>query len=172
MHTQFSRLITPATVLLLVAVVLPYQAQAQEQEYPIAEAQAAHLQLDANILELSARAWNAWGLAGGECPKEVTCHEWVFRLRAGAELLRALADFNEPTEGNTAQDEVRTWRDTANQNEERATQAQDQADKARQNTGEAYQRAAEAFERVVEAYEEQAEAAYALADLWDKRAGN
>ena len=67
MHTQFSRGAVIGTVLFLIAVAVPCkaQAQAQAQSYPIAEARAAYWEVSANAQELSARAWNAWALAGG-----------------------------------------------------------------------------------------------------------
>ena len=78
--------------------------------------------------------------------------------------------FNEPTPGNTAQDEARSWREIADEAEGNAARNWDSADQARRNAElgrnvRTWTRAAEAKERVAEAYEEQAEAAYALADL-------
>ena len=94
------------------------------------------------------------------------------------EVLRAnLSFFNEPLEGRTAQDEARVWREIADEAEGNAALNWDQADQARQlaelgQNVRTWTRAAELKERAAEAYEEKAEAAYALADLWNKRAGN
>ena len=93
MYTQFSRGAVIGTVLLLVAVVLPYQAQAQAetQSYPIAEAKAAYWEVAANAEELIARAWDAWAQAGGECGEEggtETCREWAAENRQNAEEYR------------------------------------------------------------------------------------
>ena len=184
MRTQFPRCTVTASVLLLVAVVLPRQAQAQE--YPIAEARAAYWEAAANAYELSARAWNAWALAGGKCAGETeTCREWASKSREDAEEDRELAKYirenpslyNEPREGKTAQDEARIWRDIADEAEGGAALFWDQADQARQlvelgQNVRTWTRAAELKERVAEAYEEMAEAAYVVADAWDKRAGN
>ena len=186
MRTLFSRRTVTAIVLLLVAVVLPHQAQAQS--YPIAEAKAAYWEISANAEELSARANDAWALAGGTCGQDYdteACIERAAENRKYAEICRAtvrgirahLSLFNEPTEGRTAQDEARIWRDIADEAEGGAAQLWDQADQARQlaelgRNVRTWTRAAEAKERVAEAYEEKAEAAYVLADAWDKRAGN
>ena len=184
MYTQFPRGAVTATVLLLVAVGLPYQTQAQS--YPIAEAQAAYYEAWANAQELNARASSAWAQAGGECGEDTeTCEERAAESREFAEKSRELVKYirkdlswyNEPTEGSTAQDEARVWRALADEAEGGAAQAWDFADQARRNTElgrnvRTWTRAAEAAERVAEAYEEMPEMAYALADLWDKRAGN
>ena len=184
MHTQFSRRTIIATVLLLVAVGLPYQTQAQS--YPIAEAQAAYWEIAANTQELSARANSAWAQAGGDCEGETeTCSEWADRDRETAETYREHAKrirenpslLNEPAPGKTAQDEARVWRDIADEAEGNTALHRDSADKARRNAElgrnvRTWTRAAEAREQLAEAFEEQAEAAYALADLWDKRADN
>ena len=184
MYTQFSRGTIFGTVLLLVAVVLPYQAQAQS--YPIAEAMAAYYEASANADELSERADDAWALAGGECGEDTeTCREWAAKNREDAERRRAIAKrirenlsrYNEPTEGSTAQDEARIWRGIADEAEGNVALNWDQADQARRNTElgrnvRTWTRAAEAEERAAEAYEEMAEAAYVVADAWDKRAGN
>ena len=187
MRTLFSRRTVTATVLLLVAVGLPHQAQAQS--YPIAEAMATYSEASANTQELSARAWKAWAAAGGTCGQDnetETCIERAAEYRETAERHRELAKdirenpslVNEPLEeGNTAQDEARRWRDIADEAEGGTAQLWDRADQARQlvelgRNVRTWTRAAEMAERVAEAYEEEAEAAYVLADLWDKRAGN
>ena len=186
MRTLFSRRTVTATVLLLVAVGLPHQAQAQS--YPIAEAMATYFEASANAEELSARANDAWALAGGTCGQDYDteiCIERAAEDRETAEEYRELAKdirenpslVNEPLEGNTAQDEARRWRDIADEAEGGVAQLWDRADQARQLTElgrnvRTWTRAAEAYERVAEAYEEQAEAAYVVADAWDKRAGN
>ena len=186
MRTLFSRRTVTAIVLLLVAVVLPHQAQAQS--YPIAEAMATYFEASANAEELSARANDAWALAGGTCGQDYDteiCIERAAEDRETAEEYRELAKdirenpslVNEPLEGNTAQDEARRWRDIADEAEGGVAQLWDRADQARQlaelgRNVRTWTRAAEAYERVAEAYEEQAEAAYVVADAWDKRAGN
>ena len=188
MYTQFSRGAVIGTVLCLIAVVLPYKAQAQSetQSYPIAEAKAAYYEAWANAQELNARASSAWAQAGGECGEDTeTCEERAAKSREFAEKSRELVKYiredlswsNEPTEGSTAQDEARVWRALADESEGGAAHAWDSADQAHRNAElglnvRTWTRAAEAAERVAEAYEEQAEMAYALADLWDKRAGN
>ncbi len=182
MHTQFSRRTVVATVLLLVAVGLPHQTQAQ------AEAEAAFWEASANAEELSARANDAWALAGGTCGQDnetETCREWATESREDAERHRGHVKniranpsiYNEPASGKTAQDEARLWRDIADEAEGNAALNWDYADQAHQNAElgqnvRTWIRAAEAKERVAEAKERVAEAAYALADLWDKRAGN
>ena len=186
MRTLFSRRTVTATVLLLVAVGLPHQAQAQS--YPIAEAMATYFEASANAEELSARAWNAWAAAGGTCGQDnetETCIERAAEYRETAERHRELAKdirenpslVNEPLEGNTAQDEARRWRDIADEAEGGTAQLWDRADQARQLTElgrnvRTWTRAAEAYERAAEAYEEQAEAAYVVADLWDNWTDN
>ena len=186
MRTLFSRRTVTATVLLLVAEGLPHQAQAQE--YPIAEAYVAFIEVAANAQELNARANDAWAMAGGECGENTeTCSERAAQNRKYAEIYRELvkhitnlslsSSFNEPDEGNTTQDEVRKWRDMADEAEGNVAHLWDSADQARKNAElgqrvRTWTRAAEAKERAAEAYEEQAEAAYVMADLWDKRAGN
>ena len=191
MHTQVSRRTVTAIVLLLVTVVLPYQAQAQEQEYPIAEADAedaAYLEASANALELDARAYDAWALAGGKCGQDnetETCREWADESREEAEEFRAIAkrirenpsSFNEPTPGKTAQEKAREWREIADEAEGNAAQAWDSADQARRNAElgrnvHTWTRAAELKERAAEAFEEVAEVAYLAVYAWDKRAGN
>ena len=184
MRTQFSRGAVIGTVLLLVAVVLPYKAQAQS--YPIAEAEPAYWEASANADELIARANDAWALAGGKCAGETeTCREWASKSREDAERDRENAKdiranpsiYNEPAPGKTAQDEARLWRDIADEAEGNAALKWDSADKARRTAElgrnvRTWTRAAEAAEQAAEAFEEMAEAAYVVADLWDKRAGN
>ena len=98
MHTQFSRLTIAATVLLLVAVLVPHQAQAQveaeSQSYPIAAAIVTYLEASANAQELSARAHGAWAQAGGTCGEGYdteTCIEQAADNSETAESYRAVA---------------------------------------------------------------------------------
>ena len=188
MHTQFSRRTVTAIILLLVAATVPYKAQAQSetQSYPIAEALAAYFEMSANAEELTARAHYAWANAGGECGEETeTCSEWAAESRESAERIRAtvktirenLSLYNEPAPGKTVQDQARLWRALADENEGNAALSLDYVDQARLNTElernvRTWTRAVEAAERVAEAHEARAELAYALADLWDKRADN
>ena len=140
MYTQFSRGAVIGTVLLLVAVVLPYKAQAQS--YPIAEAEPAYWEASANADELIARANDAWALAGGKCAGETeTCREWASKSREDAERHRENAKdiranpsiYNEPAPGKTAQDEARLWRDIADEAEGNVAHLWDSADQARRN---------------------------------------
>ena len=184
MYTQFSRGAVIGTVLCLIAVAV--SCNTYTQSYPIAEAQAAYFEVSANASELNARANDAWALAGGECGEDTeTCREWAAESRETAERHRAVARdirenlsvINEPLQGNTSQDEAREWRDLAGEGEGNAAVSWDLANQARRNAERGrnvhtWTRAAEAAERAAEAFEEKAEMAYAVADLWDKRAGN
>ena len=188
MRIQFSRGTIFGTVLCFVAVVVPYnvQAQAESQSYPIAEAQAVYWEVAANAEELNARAWNTLAQAGGECEGDTeTCGKWASQSREVAERYRAfakhirdnLSSFNEPTPEKTAQEEARKWREIADEAEGNAAPKWDYADSARRNTKlgqrvRTWTRAAEMLERLAEAFEAKAELAYVVADMWDKRAGN